>query len=241
MTTPPPIHIGIDDTDTLDTRGTNQLARSLARCVSAQFTCQRITRHQLLNDPRIPYTSKNGSASLVLQAAFHADLARLATMLSHAMRDDYVPGSDPGLCVALGPSESVQRFGRRCQREIVTQQEARQLAASEGILLLGLGGTEDGVIGALAAVGLAAQGNDGRVVHACNWREDLAGRQSVDTLREFGVRVRDWESNQEIETGIVDVGKKLRPNWREHGCVLYVRRGPDLADGSPLFQALKIP
>jgi tRNA(Ile2) C34 agmatinyltransferase TiaS len=64
---------------------------------------------------------------------------------------------------AVVPHEVI-RFGVRCQYEVVTQDEARELAKRSGLPLAGLGGTEDGVIGAMAAVGLAASYNDGRVV-----------------------------------------------------------------------------
>ena len=63
-------------------------------------------------------------------------------------------------------------WGLRCKRELVTQSEARQIAADHGIYLEGLGGTEDGVIGALAAVGLMATKNDGRVVYFGSGGED---------------------------------------------------------------------
>ena len=60
------IYVGIDDTDTLDTPGTNQLARALVRHVAGQYRCRLIVRHQLLEDPRVPCTSHNGSASIGL-------------------------------------------------------------------------------------------------------------------------------------------------------------------------------
>ena len=50
--------------------------------------------------------------------------------------------------------QAIIDHGRACQRRLVSQAEARQLAASHGIYLEGLGGTQDGVIGALAAIGL---------------------------------------------------------------------------------------
>ncbi len=71
------IFVGIDDTDTLGTPGTNQLARALVRRLAASYRPVRIVRHQLLFDPRVPYTSKNGSASLVLEPTGPADLAGL--------------------------------------------------------------------------------------------------------------------------------------------------------------------
>ena len=55
------IYVGIDDTDTVDTPGTNQLAKALVMRLARDYECVSIVRHQLLFDPRIPYTSKNGS------------------------------------------------------------------------------------------------------------------------------------------------------------------------------------
>ena len=64
---------------------------------------------------------------------------------------------------------------------------AREIAATHGIHLEGLGGTEDGVIGALAAVGLMATHDDGRVIHfASNDDEedwyDVTGCLDVDGI-----------------------------------------------------------
>ena len=61
------IYLGIDDTDTLETAGTNQLAREIVNRLSDRLRCVSIVRHQLFFDPRVPYTSKNGSASICLE------------------------------------------------------------------------------------------------------------------------------------------------------------------------------
>ena len=60
------IFIGIDDTDIVGSPGTNQLARAIVRDLIDKADLQRITRHQLLDDPRVPYTSQNGSASILM-------------------------------------------------------------------------------------------------------------------------------------------------------------------------------
>ena len=58
------IIVGIDDTDTIDSPGTNQLAKAIVQKVATEWRCVRIVRHQLLDDPRVHYTSQNGSASI---------------------------------------------------------------------------------------------------------------------------------------------------------------------------------
>ena len=88
----------------------------------------------------------------------------------------------------------------------------------------GLGGTHQGIIGALAAVALAAGGDDGRVVHLQDWPwpDPFSGVQPVDAIRNRGV-AEIWTLSGEAFTGeFVDVGKHLRPNWRDGCVVLFV-------------------
>jgi hypothetical protein len=121
---------------------------------------------------------------------------------------------------------------------MIDQGEARRLADSLGLHLEGLGGTEGGVIGALAAVGLLACGDDGRVVQLGPSPEDLSGVHDVDTLRARGVEVRRLVSRVVIQEGLVDVGKRLRPNVRGGRVVLFVSAHEE----SPgRWQAVRLP
>ena len=240
------IYVGIDDTDTLETQGTNQLARAVVRRLGATAEDAMIVRHQLLFDPRVPYTSHNGSASILLKSCpvtSALELRDLIHELRHGVQSWYVDGSDPGLCVATEVQRAVVEFGRRCQREVVTQEEARDLAARHGIHLEGLGGTEQGVIGALAAVGLAAGADDGRVVHAAfwPWPDDLCGPQDVGTIHARGIdEIRCLESGQLVTQGVVDVGKRLRPNRRGGRVMLYVTPAPDSWPAAPFWHAQRL-
>ncbi len=237
------IYVGIDDTDTLETAGTNQLARAIVGRLGLGPGEATVVRHQLFFDPRVPYTSHNGSASILLRSTGGRSLDRLASDLRHAVQSGYVDGSDPGLCLAAEVPPAVVEFSRRCQHEVVDQAEARELARRFGIYLEGLGGTEQGVIGALAAVGLAATGNDGRVVHVASWPwpDDLTGPQHVSTLLDRGVeRIVCATTGRRITEGIVDVGKRLRPNRREGSVILYVAPAPDTWPAPPFWHAVRI-
>jgi hypothetical protein len=216
------IYVGIDDTDTLDSRGTNQLAKALVQGLADDYACVWIVRHQLFFDPRVPFTSQNGSASIVLRARHTASVESLAERLETLMRADFIAGSDPGLCVTRQVPQTVIDFAHRCQRELITQEEARALAAGQDIFLTGLGGTEGGVIGALAAVGLAAEGNDGRVVQIGEWSEELYEVQPLDVIQRRGVQVVEFGSGRPVTAGLVHLGKKLRPNVRDRRFVLFV-------------------
>lgn len=232
------IIVGIDDTDTLETPGTNQLAKSIVRATTDDWQCIRIVRHQLFFDPRVPYTSKNGSASITFEPRAQAKPEKLASLCEQMMRQWYVEGSDPGLCVVNAVPDEVTQFGRKCQTEVVTQAMARELAESKNILLKGLGGTEGGVIGALAAVGLAVTGDDGRVVQHGEWPDDLSGYVNIDLLHQREIDVVELDQSTRITAGIVDVGKHLRPNRRNGRTVLFVR--PDRSTTELVYHAVKL-
>jgi hypothetical protein len=233
------IYVGIDDTDVLDAPGTNKIARALAADLEDHYKCRLIVRHQLLDDPRVPCTSKNSAAALLFEPQTEDALDVLIDRIRAFMRSRFIEGSDPGLCVTQTVPAEIVRHGHRCQTELVSQDDARQLAERFGIHLEGLGGTEDGVIGALAAVGLAAEGNDGRVVQIGDWPDDLAGCHDTATLERRGVEVRCVQTNRPLLIDRVDVGKHLRPNYRNKTVVLFARR-VDAAEEHDKWEAVRL-
>ncbi len=88
-------------------------ARRSARIASWRRSAHRRWR---LFDARVPYTSKNGCASVLVREARSRRADELLPVLRREMREWYVPGSDPGLCVADHVSEAVTAFGQRAQR-----------------------------------------------------------------------------------------------------------------------------
>jgi hypothetical protein len=236
------IFIGIDDTDIVGTPGTNQLARVILKRIGDAARDSIICRHQLFFDPRVPYTSKNGSASIQLPHASEKDLKPLIQTIREVMREWFVVGSDPGLCAATGASEEMQAFSLRCKSEVITQEEARAVAARAGCYLEGLGGTEQGIIGALAAIGLIVGGEDGRVVHLASWPypdDGFCGPQRIDDLYARGInRIQQIDSDKPVAFGPIDIGKHLRPNWRGSRIVLYVDASTE--PGTAPWRALKL-
>lgn len=204
--------IGLDDTDTLESRGTGHLAREIAAALGADTSPLGVTRHQLLLDPRVPCTKNNSCAAIAVEADGTVGPAELLERVGAMMREAFEPGSDPGLCVAATVPTKVTAFGRRAQRQLVTQEEARALADATGIPLLGLGGDGGGVIGALAAVGLAASGEDGRYVLVGRSRE-LTGLQPVAALLAAGVVAVRTKAGEPVTDGLVQCDK-LRPARR---------------------------
>jgi hypothetical protein len=217
--------IGIDDTDTIESRGTGHLARMIAHAFSSDFEIKGVTRHQLLQDESIPMTAKNSCAAILLSGQRYP-LDEIALYARKIILDDFQPGSDPGLCVAVNdvPSD-ITHFGRIAQEQVVDQDQARILAVDNHLHLEGLGGNQDGVIGALAAVGLAASGNDGRYVMVGSIRE-LEGVLPVSAVLEAGVSAVKWIDGELITEGLV-ITDKLRPARRQANPVLYVEAGEE--------------
>jgi tRNA(Ile2) C34 agmatinyltransferase TiaS len=219
------IFIGLDDTDNLESRGTGHLARAIAANLAADFQVAGVLRHQLLVDPQIHYTSHNSSKSVVLDADGDVDLSALCERVRLMMLADYQPGSDPGLCVARVVPATVIEFGQRAKREVLTQAQARALAAAHGMLLSGVGGDEGGVIGALAAVGLAASGEDGRYVMIGRSRE-LTGLQPVSVVLSTGIAAVQTVGGEEVTEGLVQT-EKMRPARRGGQPIVIVEQSGD--------------
>jgi tRNA(Ile2) C34 agmatinyltransferase TiaS len=206
------VFIGLDDTDVLESRGTGHLAREIAGMLAADYDLLGVTRHQLLLDPMVPCTKNNSCSAILLGSRGEPDLDALLLRVKTWMLAHFQAGSDPGLCVATAPPVAITAYGRRAQREIVTQAEARALAEDAGIRLIGLGGDESGVIGALAAVGLAASANDGRYVLVGRARE-LTGLQPVPALLVAGIAAVQTADGQPVTEGRVQTDR-LRPARR---------------------------
>jgi len=219
------IFIGMDDTDNLQSRGTGRLSRSVAEELARDFKIHGVVRHQLLVDPRVPYTSHNSCAVIVLEGPAGTSLPVLFERVKQQMLDDFQPGSDPGLCVTDHIPQDVIAFGHKAQSEFVTQKEARELAAANNILLEGLGGTQDGVIGSLAGVGLAFEGNDGRYLQVGHLRE-LSGLQTIETVLDAGVSAVQTVEGQPVKQGLV-MADKLRPARRNGQPVALVNWAED--------------
>jgi len=185
------IYLGFDDTDSLDCEyGTGKVARWFADELPDGCRLWGVVRQQLLVDAAIPYTSHNSSACLIIEASRNGDLIReLRDRAEQHLERHAVAGSDPGLCLAAEGSPGLaglMEFGLSCTRRVVTQADA--LRASAGIHVSGHGGSNDGIIGAAAAVGLTASGWYGRFIELGSLRR-LPSELRVDELEDQGIRI----------------------------------------------------
>lgn len=226
-------YLGIDDTDVLGRKpGTGRLARELGASLQADGLARLdgVVRQQLLVDPRIPYTSHNSPACLVLSIA-DGDGGRVFDTASRWVAARSADGADPGVCLAeeWRVDEAVRAFGVRASIEVVTKGEALGLAERTGLRLVELGGTGDGVIGALAGVGLTAAGNAGRFLEYGDGLRDLGQAISAAALRARGIAVLNLARDAEWipDQAAIHTGDRLRPRLLGGRPVLLVERGDD--------------
>jgi len=220
------VFVGFDDTDIPGSAiGTGKLARQYEPLIPSACSIRGVVRQQLLVDPAIPYTSHNSSACVIIECpdiSFIEALKNTAIAHIEAMS---LPGSDPGLCLAAEDDPALpalQSFGLLCTAKIVSQQDARHAAGCTH--LSGHGGTNDGIIGAAAAVGLTATGWCGRFIEYENLRA-FPDEIVVSELLQKGIRVvsLDRDANLPRPEDRVNTKGWLRPRLWGHEVVLPVR------------------
>jgi len=178
----------VDDTDDLEGESsTGAVAEAIAETFieCGALIVLGITRHQLLLSGEVAYTSHNSSMcfmALVPQTAITV-CKEWAVQLIESMS---VETADPGLCIAALPLgwdpvrgelkipegddplrheiDQLVSFGKKAKVEVCYKQEAYAIAGQiEWVDLSEHGGGGEGVIGALAGVGLRLFGDDGRL------------------------------------------------------------------------------
>ena len=216
----PTVYLGLDDTDTLDTPGTGQHARHLAGLLAQQGAECAVSRHQLLVHPDVPMTKRN-SANVIHVRGWRGSMDDLFRLGCDEVGARAADGSDPAVCLGDAVPRDVQHFGLCAQQEVLKPAHAQQLANEHGVRLRALWDTDDGLVGALAGVGLAASGQDGRFVLVGRLRE-LSGCVSVNDVVRAGVLGVCLLDGAPVHEGVVAPAEKIRPSIVDHQPLLYV-------------------
>jgi hypothetical protein len=230
------VFIGIDDTDTPEAdRGTGKLARWLEKELPEGCRMWGVLRQQLLVHEDVPYTSHNSAACVVVKVP---DVSMLNLLVTNAVRHvetHSLEGSDPGLCVVHEEAPALSRlmeFGRRCTHRVVNQAEA--LYSASGVHISGHGGTNDGIIGAAAAVGLTAEGWSGRFIEFGRLR-NFPDVVRISDLEQSGILVASIDRDARVPAPeeFVCTEGWLRPRLWGNRPVLVVR-----PNGNGIWQSL---
>jgi len=216
--------IGIDDTDNPATGDTGSLARHLGKKIETlrKGRMVSVTSHQLAHHPGIFSTSQNQCVCLLIDAD-HDVQRDIELICREFLLHESAAGSNSGFALASWNSVTpvITAWGRQAKTTLLDRLEAMNLAREYKISIAGFTGSGQGVIGALAAVGLYYDGNDGRFL----WMPGLSSLSGIFTLTSL------------IETCPVDRvensrGRKPMPNDRINVCE---GAYPILRDGQSLL------
>jgi hypothetical protein len=216
--------IGVDDTDTPKVPGTGALVRRLAEWLQSDKLAEPygITRHQLLANKHVHYTGHNSAVCLSIEAE---NMEAVWETARDFLALEAAPHAHTGLCLSRwdAVTHDVIGLGKRAKSEVVTLEEAQQAAAKARLRFAAVKGNGNGVIGAVSAVGLHREGNDGRFL----WLPgliDLQGQHSVneilDTTPIDSVRALDG-SELPVDT-LIDFPEWTRPLLRGGEATLLV-------------------
>ena len=219
------VYIGLDDTDgKTSLMGTGRLARGLAAKFSDKADIWGILRHQLPKMDAIPYTSNNSSACIVLNPV-DGQLSLqeiMETAVNHVLELASEEG-DPGVCVLDGSecAADLVNYSVRATGKLMYQKDAMQVVQQGR--LHGLGGSNDGIIGAAAAVGLTRYGWCGRFIEYGPLRTSGLP-ETIGQIQDMGIRVISVDRDPAVPLAEdLLVGEKwIRPSLWNNEPVLQV-------------------
>ncbi|OEC84286.1 MULTISPECIES: ABC transporter substrate-binding protein [Methanobacterium] len=197
------IYVGIDDTGNSESVGTGKFARIIAGEISKKYPVYGVTRHQFYVHPDINFSLHN------FGAVIHVDteeeyVDNIFESVKEVMQDNFNNGSNPGLAVAHESciSPAVVAYGKDAKETVIISKRAWNLALNSNIQLESIGGNGSGVIGAVAGLGLAYAGNDGRFLQIGRIRK-LKGPQPVEKLIGAGIDGIFTPDGRPITKGII--------------------------------------
>lgn len=225
--------LGIDDTDS-PTGGdafstlpdTAAMALTLGQKLESMSLARllNISCHQLFQHPMISHTTSNTAACLFLDT--DAQKIREIDMTARLMlRGQSSPTANPGYALAAWNqiTPEVVAWGKSAKIAPVQRLDAIKLARQSGILTAGISGSGTGVIGALSAVGLRYDGNDGFIY----WMPGLEKLHGICTQIEINqfIHFESIESVHHKRPALDDrifLSKNIKPILKDGRIVLQI-------------------
>jgi thiazole biosynthesis protein thiG len=157
----------IDDTDELGGEiSTGLLAEEIAAFAGSFAPVSFVTRHQLLLDPRINYTSHNSCMCLEARLS-ESQKQSVLNFAIELLERKSAPSAEPGIAAAFEKdivnAQELISFGKSAKEIFLSTERALETAREQNVFLKELKSGARGVIGALAGIGLRLSGNDGKI------------------------------------------------------------------------------
>lgn len=227
------ILVCIDDTDNLEFGSTGKLAQYLIDILEDKGIGKGsfITRHQLYVHEDIPYTSHNSAMCFIMECKEDA-YESIIEIAKDILIEKSEEGSDPGLCVArlddINNIELIKEYGLRAKMEVLNKKMAYDTAKKLNIHLSEHGGTGDGIIGALAGIGLRLGGNDGRIRGKVQVVSSNGYATADEILKTTNVKIIEGLNGENIDLNDkIKLGDKIKAVFIYNTMVLLVYKKYD--------------
>ena len=227
-------YLGIDDTGPPGKSGTGETALALGLHLQSQKLARlvHVSAHTLLTTTEIPNANPTHAYCLTLegeaQRLREIDMESRVYLMHHS-----AAGSNPGFALAARSrvNEHILNWGKACQMMTMERREALDLARSQEFTAAGFNGSGNGVIGALAAVGLRFSGCDGWIT----WLPGLPDLKGVMTFSEIlHISTFDYVKSLRGRTpdfrDRIQLGEHVMPLLYEGRTVLLLAPAPRSAD-----------
>ena len=198
------LFVCIDDTDNIDSIGTGELLENMMKEAEMRNLAKGgfIVRYQLFIHEDIAYTSHNSSMCCEAETD---DRQAFTDFCKEYIAYNSAEGSDPGLCILTCDRDIdyavLLEYGLRAQSEVLKKEDAVSLADSMGedVFLAEIGGTGDGIIGALAGAALRAGKAEGRIKGKVYPQKDRPEWTLSEFSKDYGIQCFEDEEGKEIK------------------------------------------
>lgn len=222
--------LGIDDTNSSDHGDTATLALTLGEKMEFLSLARliNISCHQLFQHSSIPHTGGNICCCLLLDSD-PLKIREIDMITRLTLRSESTPNANPGYALAAWNQfdPEVVAWAKTAKITMVQRMDAITLARRCDISIAGISGSGAGAIGALAAVGLRFDGNDGYI----HWMPGLDQLRGIFTQLEINqfIHFESIESENQKHPALDDhiqFTDSARPIFKNGRVILQVSPAP---------------
>lgn len=217
----------IDDTDELGGEiSTGSLAEDIASHISSFAKTSFITRHQLLLDPLINYTSHNSSMCLVAEIS-KEEREKVLNFALELISSKCAKSAEPGVAAAfqdeIANISELINFGKSAKQVLINIEQAKRVANEQNVFLKALKPNTRGVIGALAGIGLRLSGDDGKI--RGKFKQNAKCLSVGELLKlPYIEAVLDEDFTLLKNSEMINLDEALKPIFWDHKATLLVKK-----------------
>lgn len=229
-------YIAIDDTDELGYHtSTGEICDEIRKHITQYYgQTTPVTRHQLFLHPDIPYTSHNSSMCFTCYIKPEI-IEEVKIFVSDFVTKQSAPSAAAGICIGFSKDilhkDELLKYATDAKKNVLTHKLAYEVADKSNLYLRALTPNENGIIGALAGIGLRLSGNDGRL------KGKIKLNKEIITSREL-LNESLFQAIHSLDSTWVDLDKPIQCKEYLKGVILNTKITLLLRDDGDYYRLL---